>query len=265
MKDYYSILGLDSDASPDTIKATFRRLAREAHPDRMRHLGAAEQAEASARMTDLNEAYSTLSNPARRREYDQEVRAAAAAQESGEPAARPPAPSPAAAEAPPVTPLRGRSRADAGVGSSVVQQYSGHMLQELLSKKGEFPWQSLKLEGFDWALESGFWLAHYVVGFRGFGTADPEAARKFSNYSQFAMERCRSMLKQNFYLFLLAFQRINSLDQTMTQLRRFAGSPGQKAIVMLVDVNHQRVVPCGPRIQDDRLEKLMGRVSQARQ
>ena len=104
-------------------------------------------------------------------------------------------------------------------------------------------------------------MAHYVVAFRGFGSADLEAARKFNNYAQFAMEKSRSLLKQNFYLFVMAFQRMTNFEQTLAHLRRFAGSPGQKAIVMLVDVNHQRVVPCGPRISDNRFEKLMGKLS----
>ena len=62
MKDYYTILGVEPDASPKLVKLAYRRLAREIHPDRMGHLSAAEQAQFSARMAEINEAYAVLSN-----------------------------------------------------------------------------------------------------------------------------------------------------------------------------------------------------------
>lgn len=59
--DYYDILGLGPDASSDQIKHAYRRLAQRWHPDR----GGSHEM-----MVRLNEAYFTLSDPARRREYD---------------------------------------------------------------------------------------------------------------------------------------------------------------------------------------------------
>ena len=70
MKDFYLILGLDADASLESIKLAYRRLALEFHPDRVLHLGKEEQAQSSSRMADLNEAYSVLSDTRQRREYD---------------------------------------------------------------------------------------------------------------------------------------------------------------------------------------------------
>ncbi len=266
MKDFYAILGLDSDASLDTIKAVYRRLAREAHPDRLSHLGRGAQSDASARMAELNEAYSVLSNTARRKQYDEEVRQEQAEKDRREEAAAsgapvPPAPGPAPVVEPAVPqPARARARPGTGVGSSVVQHYSGQLQQVLMSKKEEFPWQSVKLEGFDWALESGFWVAHYVVAFRGFALADPEATRKFTNYAQFAIDRSRKLLKQNFFLFLFGFQRIVEFEQVLAQLRRFSGSASERALILLLDVAHGRSVPCGPRIQDKRYETLLSRI-----
>lgn len=65
-RDYYKILGVDPGASPQQIKEAFRRLALEHHPDRNQ-----DNPEATARMAAVNEAYAVLSDPVKRREYDE--------------------------------------------------------------------------------------------------------------------------------------------------------------------------------------------------
>ena len=62
--DCYSILGVPAAATTDEIRAAYRRLARQYHPD----LNSGPEAE--ARMKEINEAYATLSDPLRRRNYD---------------------------------------------------------------------------------------------------------------------------------------------------------------------------------------------------
>lgn len=64
-KDYYEILGLDSNASEDEIKKAYRKLAKQYHPDL--HPG---DTEAEQIFKDINEAYTTLSDPQKRQEYD---------------------------------------------------------------------------------------------------------------------------------------------------------------------------------------------------
>lgn len=65
-KDYYKILGVPKDADSATIKKAYRDLARKLHPDRNSSDKAAE-----ARFKEVSEAYSVLSNPAKRKEYDE--------------------------------------------------------------------------------------------------------------------------------------------------------------------------------------------------
>jgi DnaJ-class molecular chaperone len=65
-RDYYATLGVPRDASPADIKKHFRRLARKHHPDVNTDVPAAE-----ARFKELNEAYDVLSDPAKRKLYDQ--------------------------------------------------------------------------------------------------------------------------------------------------------------------------------------------------
>jgi DnaJ-class molecular chaperone len=64
-KDYYSILGLDKNATQQQIRAAYRRLAFEYHPDRNK-----EDPLAAEKMKEINEAYAILSDPSKRREYD---------------------------------------------------------------------------------------------------------------------------------------------------------------------------------------------------
>lgn len=65
-KDYYRILGVPRTASGEEIKKAYRRLARKYHPDVNPGSKAAEE-----KFKEINEAYAVLSDPERRRRYDQ--------------------------------------------------------------------------------------------------------------------------------------------------------------------------------------------------
>ncbi len=67
-RTYYEILGLDPQASAGDVRAAFRRLARERHPDRFEP---ADRAVAEREFQAFTEAYNILSDPERRARYDQ--------------------------------------------------------------------------------------------------------------------------------------------------------------------------------------------------
>ena len=66
-KYYYKVLGVSKDAKPDEIKKAFRKLARENHPDQ--HPG---DSGAEKRFKEVSEANSVLSDPKKRKEYDEQ-------------------------------------------------------------------------------------------------------------------------------------------------------------------------------------------------
>ena len=65
MTDYYEVLGVPRDATPEQIKKAYRKLAREHHPD-----VAGEDPGAEERFKDVSRAYDVLGNPEKRRQYD---------------------------------------------------------------------------------------------------------------------------------------------------------------------------------------------------
>lgn len=65
-KDYYTTLGIQRDASADEIKKAFRKLARLYHPDTAKDKKSAEE-----KFKEINEANEVLSDPDKRKKYDQ--------------------------------------------------------------------------------------------------------------------------------------------------------------------------------------------------
>jgi molecular chaperone DnaJ len=64
-RDYYEVLGVSRTASEDELKRAFRKLARQYHPD------VNKSPEAEMRFKEIGEAYEVLSDPQKRRVYDQ--------------------------------------------------------------------------------------------------------------------------------------------------------------------------------------------------
>jgi len=77
-KDYYDVLGVAKDASPEAIKKAYRKLAIQLHPDRNK------EADAEERFKELSEAYAVLSDPEKKARYDQFGHAGIDAQYSAE-------------------------------------------------------------------------------------------------------------------------------------------------------------------------------------
>jgi len=114
--DLYGLLGLPPGAGPDEINAAFRTRAKELHPDRVH--GDIE------RFKELSLAYGVLSDPVRRRRYD-DARAATRA------VSRPPSRAPE-----PVSVLRTRGRASAALWGGLALVVGGIVLAAIVPSLG---------------------------------------------------------------------------------------------------------------------------------
>src|SRR5665213_1979227 len=65
-KDYYKVLGVERKASGDDIRKAFRKLARVYHPD-----VAKDKKQAEEKFKEINEANEVLSDPDKRKKYDE--------------------------------------------------------------------------------------------------------------------------------------------------------------------------------------------------
>lgn len=251
--DYFSILGVSRGATGDEIKSAFRKLALEFHPDRVGHLDEAGQSEAAKRMAEVNEAYSVLSNPTQRKEYEAELDNP---QPNPAPAAQAAA---AAAAATPVSPAASdtgsfrRSAAPAKPSSNLARDFSIRLKTELANAAG-LKFQPYQAEGFDWGLITRTWTAQYLIASRAFAEADVASAQRFLRYAE-AVVKSRGMRKQN-SLFLMPFQKIFDSAKVGNMFRDFCEKEAGTVLIVLMDMSRSEKLVCGPKPKDTRLQEL---------
>lgn len=68
-RNYYDILGIRHDATPEQIKIVYKKLALIYHPDQGKHFGV----NGEWRFREIKEAYETLIDPDKRKEYDRKL------------------------------------------------------------------------------------------------------------------------------------------------------------------------------------------------
>ncbi len=258
LQDYYAILGVDSSASQESVKAAYRRLAREVHPDSKVRCTDQERFSFSVKMVQLNEAYGVLSDLKQRREYDQKLRLEGMLSVHAQGAV---------AEVKTGVRVTARQRtrqAPKAYVDVVVVEFGSHVRERLLAGGNKrFAWKDAKLEGFDWALESLFSLTHYCVALRGFAELDPSAVKRFTNYAEIGIAQGNRPIRKSYFLFLLPFEQVSEWPVISSQCQRlvsrgsnpkFSGVP---VGILLLDMQHDRVLRFGASTKDKRFEQLI--------
>ena len=181
MKDYYSLLSVDNDATADDIKRAFRREIARYHPDKVHHLGAEFQALAAERAAELTEAYRVLMDAGLRSSYDSErgggappaahaasdaAAPAAEARTAKEPAARQPRAEPRAEPPPSSGPAAKAAEPQQASRDAFVRRMSMTKFRDAVQRA---------LEGVTSMPARGFEASYLVKGKRSlFGKTQPE-------------------------------------------------------------------------------------------
>ncbi|MDR1831264.1 MAG: molecular chaperone DnaJ [Fusobacteriaceae bacterium] len=69
-RDYYEVLGVEKNASADELKNAYKKLALQWHPDKFGSAEESKKKEAEEKFKEINEAYSVLSDPEKKAQYD---------------------------------------------------------------------------------------------------------------------------------------------------------------------------------------------------
>jgi curved DNA-binding protein CbpA len=275
VEDYYAILGLDPEASPESIKVAYRRLAREHHPDRKIDSTEYEKRGFSAHMAQLNAAYAVLSDVKLRREYDQNVKIltslhTGAASRTAETVTKTVSKSDSGTRSSSKSGSKSGERAAPrdDVDSTLAQEFSKQLRTNLLAHDKGFTWEEISLEGFDWGLEGSSWSSHYCVAGRGFGVLNPAAAKKFTNYAEIVVARGNRPVRKSHFLFILPFQRLHEWDSVSAEFNRFFSADNHAKIsnipvaIAVIDARQGRTMRFG-QLREKRLEEVLQSVATA--
>ena len=252
IKDYYYLLGLPRTARLDEIKQAYRRLAAQCHPDRVAGQGQEALAQATTKMTELNEAFKTLSNPARKAEYDQLVdliperplpkagRSATASAPPSAAASAPPKPdsgpapaeqrvatapaSPGAAPAAATPPRAGR-RAPMPRPEARLDPEYGTRVKAAVSRMS-LKWTEHPLRGWDWALEAAKGRRGLLVLYRGMESLSLLSARALQRVLGGLREQRKSPLRKTILLAVVHIGRLMDAQAVHEQLQALAVSEG---------------------------------------
>ncbi|KAJ6153365.1 hypothetical protein N7497_007684 [Penicillium chrysogenum] len=148
--NYYKTLGIAQDATQQQIRNAYKRESLKSHPDRV-PVDSPERPSRTRKFQEINDAYYTLSDPARRREYDA-TRAYQAAEEEAE------------AEVPPTGGFPWSSFGFGGNRDDRDNDQFGSVFEEMLREEGLAEENEEKADGgLAQPGDSGHWLAVSVV------------------------------------------------------------------------------------------------------
>ncbi len=265
-KDLYTILGLKADASPQLIKKAYRKLVGQFHPDRYQHHSEEERLRVNERMVEITEAFRVLGNETERASYDKKrAEEQAAARMAREQAVAKMARG-AATTAPHGGARAASAPATAGQAQlhrDMAQDFLAKLFAQLKSAREGVQWSEEPSESRDWTrcLRAGEFGATYFLQVYQTRDATPSLARQFVRNAEAFVKSQKSVWRNSYFIFVLAFQKLTSTDEVMAVCNKFEriGKSGPltewRAVIVLLDARNMRSVFCGRTIPVESLQR----------
>ncbi len=267
IKDYYHLLGLPRGAPLEDIKAAYRKLAAQCHPDKVAGLAVEFQEIANTKIRELNEAMGTFSDPERRAKYDEIIeliperrpeppRPAATPAPSPTPVAEsspeqsattsPAASSPEPPEAPPPKPRVPMPQPSAG--GEIWLEQQGRELQAGLRQV--LKWRESSGRGWQWVMEAGDWRRTLLVAHRHFGNLSKLSVSSVLNALETLLSERKLTTKGTTIIVVISFQHLMDSQTVKEQVQGVVG--GKRGLfktvtplVVLHDAKSQRMTLFG--------------------
>jgi hypothetical protein len=237
IKDYYFLLGLPRFAPLEEVKAAYRKLAAEYHPDKVAELGPEAEEEANAKMQELNEVMAVLSDPARREKYHQLLDLIPERPLSAPPTPKPkppPRPAPTAESVP--EPAQASPPEPAEKRELVVEE----QLREIREAVRKLPlqWKEKKLPGWQWALEHSEMRRTVVVAHRHFENLSRLSVQSVVNAVNGLADDRKMAMSPTVVVALISYERLMDGRDVQAHLRSLSTRRGWFKRVWPVVVLH---------------------------
>ena len=247
-KDFYTFLGLNPDATAEAIKKTYRKLARKFHPDRHHNRSEEERAHANERMVEISGAFRILINPTERAAYDQKRAEEQARLQTHAAAARSSAV---------------RTQTSTKLGRDISRDFLGKLFAQLGSSHDGVRWKEQRSQSRDWtrSLHFSSVSASFFLQFYRTQHATPSLARQFVRNAEAFVKSQKSLWRNTYCIFVLAFENVTSPNEMMAICNRFTrlGKSGLwaqwRAVIVLLDTLKMRSVFSGRPIPLDSLKR----------
>jgi hypothetical protein len=261
--DYYFLLGLPRFAPLDEVKAAYRKLAAQYHPDKVAELGPEAEEEATAKMQELNEAMAVLSDPARRQQYHQLLDLIPERPLSPPPKPKPklpPRPVTPSVEAVPEPSQPQPPPPEPEVKRDLLVEEQLRGIRDAV-RKTPLKWKEKKLRGWQWALEHSEMRRCILVVHRHFENLSRLSIRTVVNAVNELADARKLALNPTAVIALISYERLMDARDVQSQLRALAGPRGWfknvRPVVVLRDGKTQRTTLFGSPGEDPEAKRVV--------
>jgi len=260
------MLDIPRDASLQQIKAAYRRLAARYHPDHVLHLPPEEQAEAAARMVELNEAMDLLGDAQRKARYDYDLSfiPPRKMRTSGDrlwASVHPPQARHNEQPARPADAVNPESpEAKAVPDTEPVRQPAATPVSSLrASLLAGGQWTQSALHGWEWVLEAPGRNGSLLVTYRHVGLVSPIGARNLSVAVQALAKRHKSLLRKPSLVLVLGCERVTEPGKSAREFEALAraATSFRSAMIVVYEERSRRAFRWGRPPDHDGAAALM--------